>query len=138
VAVQAGKTSVCEFESRYDLRGADRVIVDGEGIVGTVVPPKEKAGTKTPITRLAIRFETKADALPGMRDVRLIHAARSIDAGQIVVVRDPIIVETLNNDTMKTAQKIPLPAAVCGALEKAEDVDFFEFEVKAGTALTFT
>ena len=39
--------------------------------------------------------------------------------------------------TLKTAQAITLPAAVCGALEVAEDVDFFKFNVAAGTALTF-
>ena len=31
VAIQVGKTSECEFESRYDLRGADRVIVEPAG-----------------------------------------------------------------------------------------------------------
>ncbi|HKB37441.1 MAG TPA: hypothetical protein VKD72_13400, partial [Gemmataceae bacterium] len=31
VAVQAGKTCECEFESRYNLHGASRVFVSGTG-----------------------------------------------------------------------------------------------------------
>ena len=77
------------------------------------------------------------DALPGMRDLRVITPRGASTLGQIVVVRDPIVVEAANNDTMKTAQAITLPAAVCGALEKQEDVDFYKFKVAAGTALTF-
>jgi hypothetical protein len=72
-----------------------------------------------------------------MRDVRLITPQGASTLGQIVVVRDPIIVEAPNNNTMKTAQAIALPATVCGAIEAPEDVDFFKFHVEANTALTF-
>src|SRR2546423_8027096 len=72
-----------------------------------------------------------------MRDVLLVTLQVASPLGQLVVVRDPIIVEAPNNNTMKTAQAITLPAAVCGALEVPEDVDFFKFRVAAGQALTF-
>ncbi len=139
VAVQAGKTCECEVESRYDLRGADRVFVSGTGVTGEVVPPPAlKPGAKpVPLTRIKVRFKTEAGALPGMRDFRVITPRGASTLGQIVVVRDPIIVEAANNDTMKTAQAISVPAAVCGALEKQEDVDYYKFKVSAGTALTF-
>src|SRR5262245_8738502 len=39
VAVQAGKTGECEFESRYNLHGAYKVLVTGSGVVGEVDPP---------------------------------------------------------------------------------------------------
>src|SRR5260370_800870 len=67
VAVQVGKTCECEFESRYDLRGADRVFITGAGITGEIVPPPApRAGTKpAPLTRIKVRFTTAADALPG-------------------------------------------------------------------------
>src|SRR5207237_9321937 len=45
--------------------------------------------------------------------------------------------EAPNKDTRQTAQSTPLPAAVCGAIEKREDVDYYKFKVAAGTALTF-
>jgi hypothetical protein len=139
VAVQAGKTCECEIESRYDLRGADRVFVSGTGVTGEVVPPPApKPGAKpVPLTRIKVRITTQADTLPGMRDIRVITPRGASTLGQIVVVRDPIVVEAANNDTMKTAQTISLPAAVCGALEKPEDVDYYKFKVTAGTALTF-
>src|SRR5262249_23275897 len=143
VAVQAGKTCECEFESRYNLHGASRVFVSGTGVTGEVdSPPAPKPGTKPPATRpqvlrLKVRFKTTADALPGMRDVRLITPQGASTLGQTGVGRDPLIVEPPNNNTMKTAQAIPLPATVCGALETQEDVDFFRFRVTAGQALTF-
>ncbi len=139
VAVQAGKTCECEIESRYDLRGAHRVFVSGTGVTGEVVPPpapKPKA-KPVPLTRIKVRFKTEAGALPGMRDFRVITPRGASTLGQIVIVRDPIVVETANNDTMKTAQPITVPAAVCGALEKQEDVDYYKFKVPSGMALTF-
>jgi hypothetical protein len=139
VGVQVGKTCECEIESRYDLRGADQVFVSGTGITGEVVPPPAlKAGAKPiPLTRIKVRLKIEADALPGMRDIRVITPRGASTLGQIVVTRDPIVAEAPNNDTMKTAQAIMLPAAVCGALEKQEDVDFYKFKVAAGTAWTF-
>ena len=138
VAVQVGKTCECEFESLYNLHGANKVFVSGTGVVGEVdPPPATKAGAKPQVNRLKVRFKTAADALLGMRDVRLITPRGASTLGQIVVVRDPIIVEAPNNNTMKTAQPITLPATVCGALEAPEDIDFFKFSVAAGKALTF-
>jgi hypothetical protein len=57
--------------------------------------------------------------------------------GQIVVTRDPVIAEAANNNTAQTAQAIKLPATLCGGIEANEDVDYFKFNVAAGTALTF-
>src|SRR5207244_7069066 len=114
----------------------------GTGVAGEVDPPpapkaaEKPPATKPQVTKLKVRFKTAADALPGMRDVRLVTPQGASTLGQIVVVRDPIVVEAPNNNTMKTAQAITLPAAVCGALEAQEDVDFFKFRVAAGQALT--
>ncbi|MBI1915356.1 MAG: pre-peptidase C-terminal domain-containing protein [Planctomycetes bacterium] len=139
VAVQAGKTCECEFESRYNLHGAYRVFISGTGVAGEVDPPPalKPGATRPEVSRLKVRFKTAADARPGMRDVRLVTPQGASTLGQLVIVRDPIVVEAPNNNTMKTAQAITLPAAVCGALEAQEDVDFFKFRVAAGQALTF-
>jgi hypothetical protein len=145
VAVQAGTTSACEFEARYNLQGASRVLVSGTGVTGAIdrlpsrpaAPPRRGRRTRRQVSRLTVRFKTDANALPGVRDVRLLTPQGASTLGQIVVVRDPIVVEAPNNNTMKTAQAITLPASVCGALEAPEDVDFFKFHVTAGQALTF-
>lgn len=137
VAIQAGKTCEVEFDSRYSMHGAYQVFVTGSGVTGEVDPPAPVKGAAPAVTRLKVRFRTAADALPGIRDVRLVTPQGSSTLGQLVVVRDPIVIEAANNNTLQTAQPITLPAAVCGALEAAEDIDFFKFSVPAGQALTF-
>jgi len=139
VAVQAGQTTECEVLARYNLYGAYKVFVTGEGVTATVdAPQPPKPGTAKPqVSTLKVRFQVAADALPGVRDVRLATPQGASTLGQIVVVRDPIVREAANNDTLQAAQPIALPATVCGAIEKREDVDFYKFKVAAGTALTF-
>ncbi len=139
VAVQVGQTTECEVLARYNLDGAYKVFVTGGGVTATVDAPKaEKAGaTKRQVSALKVRFQAAADALPGVRDVRIATPQGASTLGQVVVVRDPIVREAANNDTLQTAQQVSLPATICGALEKREDVDFYQFKVAAGTALTF-
>jgi hypothetical protein len=138
VAVQAGTTAEVEVVATHNLYGAYRVLVTGTGVTGSVEPPKGPAPSPLPqVGALKVRFQAAADALPGVRDVRVITPRGASTLGQLVVVRDPVVREAANNDTLATAQPIALPAAVCGAIEKAEDVDFYKFHVKAGTALTF-
>jgi len=140
VAVQVGQTTECEVMARYNLHGAYKVFVTGDGVTATVDAPKTppKAGTPRPkVSTLKVRFQVAPDALLGVRDVRIATPQGASTLGQIVVVRDPIVREAANNDTLKTAQSIPLLATVCGTIEKREDVDFYKFTVKAGAALTF-
>src|SRR5690349_266682 len=136
VAVQAGTTSECEVSARYNLHGAYQVFVTGDGVTAEVDPPKP-ATPKPQVPKLKVRFKVAPDALPGVRDVRVATPQGASTLGQLVVVRDPVIREAPNNDTLKTAQPITLPATVCGAIEKPEDVDYYKFTVAAGTALTF-
>jgi hypothetical protein len=139
VAVQVGQTTEGEVSARYNLYGAYKVFVTGSGVTGEVdLPQKLAPGAKKPeVSRLKVRFKAAADAPPGAREVRIATPQGVSTLGQVVVVRDPIIREAANNDTLKTAQPITLPATVCGAFEKPEDVDFYKFTVPAGTALTF-
>jgi hypothetical protein len=141
VAVQVGQTTECEVLARYSLQGAYKVFVTGTGVTSTVeeakTPPKADAAKKRQTSTLKVRFQAAPDALLGVRDVRLATPQGASTLGQIVVVRDPIVREAANNDTLQTAQAISLPATVCGAIEKREDVDFYKFKVTAGAALTF-
>jgi hypothetical protein len=136
VAVQAGTTTECEVSARYNLYGAYCVFVTGDGVTAEVDPPKP-ATPKPQVPKLKVRFKTTADALLGVRDVRVATPQGASTLGQLVVVRDPIVREAPNHSTLKTAQPIALPATVCGAIEKPEDVDYYKFTVAAGTALTF-
>jgi hypothetical protein len=139
VAVQAGRTSEVEVVAVHNLYGAYEVFVTGTGVTGRVEPPRGSTPKVKPqVNTLKVAFAAAADALPGVRDVRVITPQGASTLGQLVVVRDPVVRESAaDNDTMAGAQPIPQPAAVCGAFEKPEDVDFYRFHVKAGTALTF-
>ena len=94
---------------RYSLEGAYRVLVTGDGVTGEVVPPKADPKApkgRRPIAKLAVRFQVTPDATPGPREVRIATPLGVSTVGQVVVVRDPIVREAANNDTMKTAQAV--------------------------------
>jgi hypothetical protein len=139
VAVQVGQTTECEMMARYNLHGTYKVFISGEGVTGIADPPAPlKPGAARPqVANLKVRFQVTPDATLGVRDVRVATPQGASTLGQLVVVRDPIVREAASNDTLQTAQVIAVPATVCGAIEKAEDVDFYKFKVAAGTALTF-
>ena len=138
VAVQTGTTGECEISARYNLHGAYKIFVTGEGVTGEADLPKADPKKPAPVAaKIKVRFKVAPDATPGVREVRVATPLGVSTVGQLVVVRDPVIREAANNDTAKTAQSVTLPATLCGAFEKAEDVDFYTFRVRAGTGLTF-
>lgn len=137
IAVQAGKESEVEFNSRYSMLGAFQVLSTGDGLKGTVQHPEVKPGEKPELTKMKVKFAADASALPGVRDVKIATPQGVSTVGQIVVVSDPVIVEASKNDDISQAQEVALPATLCGCLEKAEDLDFFKFKVEAGTELHF-
>jgi hypothetical protein len=87
---------------------------------------------------LAVRFHADAIALPGVRDFRVatVHGASTV--GQLVVVEDPVVAEIEgDNNSIEKAQVIPIPSAVCGAIDQGEDRDYYKFHVEAGKSLVF-
>ena len=137
VAAQVGQTSEVEFNSRYSMFGAYQVLVSGTGVTGEVLHPEKKEGMKPELTKMKVKFNVDAAAMPGVRDVKIATPQGVSTVGQLVIVRDPVISEAAKNDELSQAQEIALPATVCGLIEKAEDVDFFKFKVEAGTELHF-
>lgn len=138
VAVQAGASGEVEFNTRYSMFGADQVLVSGTGVSGEVLHPEVKEGEKPPsLTKMKVKFIADADAMPGVRDVKIATPQGVSTVGQLVVVRDPVIYESGENNTLEQANEITLPATVCGLVEKNEDVDYFKFTVEAGAQLSF-
>jgi hypothetical protein len=153
LAVQAGGPAAEHLvQARYNLNGTYKIFVGGEGVTGVAEqkslpaepkPAEEvKAGEakKAPppeTPRLKVKFTAAADALPGVREFRLATPQGLSTIGQLIVVRDPVVVEKGNNNTPDKANAATVPAALCGAIEAAEDVDYFRFPVKAGQSLTF-
>ena len=137
VAAQVGQSSEHTLKSRYTMLGAYDVIVTGEGVTGEIIPPEVKEGEKPKLQEIKLRFNVSADALPGVRDFRIGTPNGVSTLGQLVIARDAIVQEDGDNDTREKAHAITLPATLCGAIEKAEDVDYFKFTAEAGQAISF-
>src|SRR5262249_21655732 len=104
------------------------------GITGEVVPDPK---AKSPVKSVKVKVTVAADAPPGVREFRIATRLGVSSVGQLLVVDDPVVQESGNNDTREQANPIALPCVVAGRLEKPEDVDGFRFETKAGEHLTF-
>jgi hypothetical protein len=155
VAVQAGQAAEVTVSTRYNLYGAYQVMVSGEGVSAEVVTPENKPAVakaaeaksadakpeeppkKPTVDKLKLRVTAAADALPGIRDIRIATPQGVSTVAQLVVARDPVITESGANDKPAQAQSIELPAAICGAIEKNEDVDYYQFHAEAGQSMVF-
>lgn len=140
VAVQVGTESTVTFHARYSMLHSYQVLVTGEGVTAEVQHPTlkpEEEAKKPELVAMPVKFTAAADALPGVRDVRIVTPTGVSTVGQVVIVRDAVIVEAADNDKPAQAQAVTFPATLCGAMEKAEDLDFYKFHVEAGQSLTF-
>ena len=138
VAAQQGQTSEHVVRSRYDLYGTYKVLVSGDGVQGEVVPHAVKQGEKPgKIESLKVRFTVAENARPGVRDFRLATPRGVSTLGQLVITRGLVILEAGNNDALANPQPVQVPATLCGTIEKAEDIDYFQFTVDANTSLSF-
>lgn len=136
-AAQVGTTSEHTIASRYHLNGTHQVLVSGSGVSGEIVEPKVEEGKTPKHTNMKIRFTVAGDAEPGVRDFRLATPRGVSTLGQLLIVRDPIRVEEGDNNRIEKANKVSVPATLCGSIEKNEDVDYFKFPADAGQSLTF-
>jgi hypothetical protein len=144
VAVQRGTTAEVAVDCRTStLFGAYKVLVDGTGVTAEVVQPKDAkpAGPlKFPppvVASVKLKFTVAADAAPGVREFRIATAVGISSLGQLVVVDAPVIPEQPGNTLPAKAQRVPVPAVVCGRVESAENVDYYQFAGTAGQVLTF-
>jgi hypothetical protein len=140
VAATAGTTSEHKIRSRYSMLGAHRVLVSGEGVTGEIVQPEmtdEEKEKKPSLTDIKVLFTVQPWAQPGVRDFRIATPAGASTIGQLVIVRDAVVRESADNDTQAQALEIPTPITICGAIEKAEDVDYFKFTARQGQGLSF-
>ncbi len=139
VAATVSQSSEHTIISRYTMFGAYEILVSGQGVTGEVLPmtmtPEEAA--KKPLEQLKVRFHVAADALPGVRDVRVVMPVGVSTVGQLVIGTGPVTSESSANDSLDKATVVQIPATICGCVEKAEDVDFYKFQATAGQALTF-
>lgn len=138
VAATLGRSSEHTLRSRYSMDGATGVLVSGDGVSGEIVPPTDKEPPKLPLQSLQVKFTVAPDALPGVRDVRIVTPRGVSTLAQLVITNSPVFSESGDNNVAANAAAVTLPATLCGRLEKAEDVDVYRFAAKAGQTLWFT
>ncbi len=140
VAVQRGQTAVVTVAGQMDFTGVYKALFQGGGITAEVVPPavpKKAPRQKLPVRAVQLKVTVAPDAAPGVREFRLASALGISSVGQLLVVDDPVVQESGNNNTRQTANPIALPCVVCGRIEAVEDVDYFKFSAAAGVTVTF-
>jgi hypothetical protein len=143
VAVQRGTTTEVEVACRTStLYGAYKVLVEGTGVTMEVVPDKKsKPGEiKNPppaAPTLKLKVTVAANAAPGVREFRIASSVGLSSLGQLVIVDAPVVGEKPGNTVPAKSQAIPVPSVVCGRIETAENVDYYQFPAKAGQVLTF-
>jgi hypothetical protein len=139
VAAQVGETSEHVVKSRYTMADAYEVLVAGDGVSGEIVLPEPKKDEKkpAPLQALTVRFQVDPQATPGVRDFRIATPTGVSTVGQLVIVKDRVIVESSDNNKLETATAAEIPATLCGRIERAEDVDFFKFHAEADETICF-
>ena len=137
-AVQRGRTAEIEVFGQMNFAGAYRAIFEGGGLSAEVVlPTGKKLQSDTVAKSVKLRVTAKKDAICGVREFRVISDRGISSVGQLVIVEEPVVQEKEPNNVSAQAQLIELPAAICGKIDKAEDVDSFRFHASKGVAITF-
>ncbi len=108
-------------ETRIEGRISDKLAI-------TVTPPADPQG----LQRLTYSgtIEPGSAGLDGF-EYRVKNAVATSNPILLTYASAPVILDTGDNDTPEKAQTIPLPAEVCGRIEKRRDRDFFTFTAKA-------
>jgi len=141
VAVQRGTKAEVRLRSNLTLDGTHAVLFARPGIKMIFAEPKPIAvplGNRTsPGTPFRFQVDVPADQLPGVYEYRVATTQAVSSVAQLMVTDYPVAVEADgDNGTAASAQKLSLPAAICGVCERFEDVDCYRFAGRAGHELT--
>jgi hypothetical protein len=137
VAVQRGRATEITVEGQMNFAGVTKMLVEGDGLTAEVVPPPASGNPRAPARSAKLRLTVAADATLGVREFRLASRLGVSSPGQLLVVDDPVVSESGDNNTPEKANPVPVPCVVVGRIEAVEDVDWFRVKGKAGQTLTF-
>ncbi len=135
VAVQRGTTTEISVDGQMNFAGAYKSLFEGFGITAEVSSPPPAPGVILKTVKMKVTVAKNASL--GVREFRIATSLGLSSVGQLVVVDDPVVLETPNNNTVPQAQGIKLPCVLAGKLEIVEDLDWFKFEAKEGEHVTF-
>src|SRR5207253_2426173 len=140
VAVQRGKTVDVTVEGQMNFHGVYKALIEGSGVTAEIVPqpaPKVKGAQVPQVRNVKLKLNVASDAALGVRDFRVVSTLGVSSIGQLVIVDDPVVQESGDNNTIEKANPITVPSVVCGRIESLEDVDYFKFHAEAGQTFTF-
>jgi hypothetical protein len=142
VAVQRGVSQQVTLRSNFTLDGTYAVFFDQPGVTMTFAEkePKDapRKGRGSDGTPFAFDVVVSADAEPGIREIRVATDQAVSSVSHLMVTDYPVIREDEKevNNALDQAMVVTLPVAICGRVERAEDVDYYSFEGKAGQEIT--
>ena len=142
IAVQRGTSQQVTLRSNFTLNGTHSVFFDQPGVTMTFAEkePKDapRKGRGSDGTPFAFDVVVSADAMPGIRELRVATDQAVSSVSHLMVTDFPVVHEDEKkvNNARDQAAAVTLPVAICGRVERAEDVDFYSFEGKAGQTIT--
>jgi hypothetical protein len=142
VAVQRGTKATINVRSNFTLDGTYAAFSHPAGLVMTYAETKPieapLTARGTPGKPFKFEVQVPEDQPLGVHEFRLATNQAVSSVSHLLVTEFPVIEEkSQENGQASTAQEIKLPVAVCGVIDKAEDVDCFRFPGQAGQELTF-
>lgn len=136
-------SSVALVISGQDLDGAEGLHFSFPAVKSEVLgaakaiedPTKKVAAKKGPAElKMALKFQVElpSDAPLGIHDVRVVTKAGVSNPRAFVVGDVTEMMEKEPNDDVPVANRVPLNVAISGVIDKAIDVDYFQFAGKKG------
>ncbi|HEY5311029.1 MAG TPA: hypothetical protein VIK18_00875, partial [Pirellulales bacterium] len=127
-AVQRGTTATVSVRCASTLEGAYQAFFTPPGIrmnYAETGPVKiAPAGRGRAGTQFKFKVTVPNDQLPGRYEFRLATPIAVSSVSHLLVTDYPVVEEKPgDNGPHASAQAVPLPAAVCGVCDRAEDVD---------------
>jgi hypothetical protein len=142
VAVQRGTSQQVTVRSNFTLNGTHSVFFDRPGVTMTFAEKEAKEaprnGRGSDGTPFTFDVVVSADADPGVRELRVATNQAVSSVSHLVVTDYPVSREDEKkvNNARNQAVAVELPVAICGRIERAEDVDFYSFRGQAGQEIT--
>ncbi|MBI3823107.1 MAG: pre-peptidase C-terminal domain-containing protein, partial [Planctomycetes bacterium] len=132
VALQRGTTADVEVAGQMNFAGAYKALFEGVGVTAEVSSPPG-----TTLKSVKMKVTVAKDAPLGVREFRIATSLGISTVGQLLIVDDPVVLESAANNTVAQAQAVKLPCVLAGKLEVVEDLDYFKFDAKEGEIVTF-
>ncbi len=130
---QRGTTVRIAFDGK-NLNAANQLVFSGASVPITAKLVADDETAKNP-HRARADVTLPAELTAGIVRISLQTPSGNTAELPFAVTAYPELAESAAHDSQATAQKIPLPATIVGALDRAGDIDYYRFDAEAGREL---